>query len=91
MGAYLAEKEAGITDPEILDAIRYHTSGRPGMTLLDKVIYVADYIEPAIFPEWKRCAVWRNGSERSAHTSNEKYNDISDEKPAGLSGDVCNL
>ncbi len=46
VGAYLAEKEAGITDPEILDAIRYHTSGRPGMTLLDKVIYVADYIEP---------------------------------------------
>ncbi|MCC9023583.1 bis(5'-nucleosyl)-tetraphosphatase (symmetrical) YqeK [Bacillus nakamurai] len=46
VGAYLAEKEAGITDPDILDAIRYHTSGRPGMTLLDKVLYVADYIEP---------------------------------------------
>ncbi|WP_110926945.1 bis(5'-nucleosyl)-tetraphosphatase (symmetrical) YqeK [Bacillus massiliglaciei] len=45
-GAYLVEKEAGITDPEVLDAIRYHTSGRIGMTLLDKVIYVADYIEP---------------------------------------------
>lgn len=46
VGAYLVEKEAGITDPEILDAIRYHTSGRVGMTLLDKVIYLADYIEP---------------------------------------------
>jgi predicted HD superfamily hydrolase involved in NAD metabolism len=45
-GAYLVEKEAGIKDPEILDAIRYHTSGRIGMTLLDKVIYLADYIEP---------------------------------------------
>jgi predicted HD superfamily hydrolase involved in NAD metabolism len=46
VGAYLAEKEAGITDLEVLDAIRYHTSGRVGMTLLDKIIYLADYIEP---------------------------------------------
>ncbi|SDM20669.1 bis(5'-nucleosyl)-tetraphosphatase (symmetrical) YqeK [Bacillus sp. OK048] len=45
-GAFLVEKEAGITDKEILDAIRYHTSGRPAMTLLDKIIYLADYIEP---------------------------------------------
>lgn len=45
-GAYLAEKEAGIIDPEVLEAIRFHTSGRPGMTLLDKIIYLADYIEP---------------------------------------------
>ncbi|MEH7505986.1 bis(5'-nucleosyl)-tetraphosphatase (symmetrical) YqeK [Neobacillus drentensis] len=45
-GAYLVKKEAGISDPEVLDAIRYHTSGRPGMTLLDKIIYLADYIEP---------------------------------------------
>ncbi|MED3561902.1 bis(5'-nucleosyl)-tetraphosphatase (symmetrical) YqeK [Bacillus xiapuensis] len=45
-GAYLAETEAGITDKEVLSAIRYHTSGRPGMSLLDKVIYLADYIEP---------------------------------------------
>lgn len=45
-GAYLVEKEAGITDKEVLEAIRYHTSGRPGMTLLEKVIYLADYIEP---------------------------------------------
>ena len=46
VGAYLAEKEAGITDREILDAIRYHTSGRPKMTGLEKVVYLADYIEP---------------------------------------------
>lgn len=46
VGAYLTEKEAGIFDSEILDAIRYHTSGRPQMTLLDKIIYLADYIEP---------------------------------------------
>ncbi|TKC19986.1 bis(5'-nucleosyl)-tetraphosphatase (symmetrical) YqeK [Robertmurraya kyonggiensis] len=46
VGAFLVEKEVGITDSEILDAIKYHTSGRPGMTLLEKVIYLADYIEP---------------------------------------------
>ncbi|MBB6445954.1 bis(5'-nucleosyl)-tetraphosphatase (symmetrical) YqeK [Bacillus benzoevorans] len=46
VGAYLAEKEAGITDPEILDAVRYHTSGRAKMTSLEKVVYLADYIEP---------------------------------------------
>lgn len=46
VGAYLAEAEAGITDLEVLDAIRYHTSGRRGMTKLEKVIYLADYIEP---------------------------------------------
>jgi predicted HD superfamily hydrolase involved in NAD metabolism len=45
-GAYLVEMEAGINDREVLDAIRYHTSGRPGMTLLEKIIYLADYIEP---------------------------------------------
>jgi predicted HD superfamily hydrolase involved in NAD metabolism len=46
VGAYLAEHEAGITDQEVLGAIRYHTSGRTGMTTLEKVIYLADYIEP---------------------------------------------
>ncbi len=46
VGAFLAEKEAGITDSEVLDAIRYHTSGRPNMTTLEKIIYLADYIEP---------------------------------------------
>jgi predicted HD superfamily hydrolase involved in NAD metabolism len=46
VGAYLVNKEAGIQDDEILDAIAYHTSGRVGMSLLDKVVYLADYIEP---------------------------------------------
>lgn len=46
LGAYLAKSEYGIQDCEILDAIRWHTTGRPEMTKLDKIIYVADYIEP---------------------------------------------
>lgn len=40
-------KEQGIVeDEEILCAIKYHTTGREDMTLLEKIIYVADYIEP---------------------------------------------
>lgn len=46
IGAVLAEKKYDIEDEEILDAIRWHTTGRPNMTLLDKIVYVADYIEP---------------------------------------------
>ena len=34
----------GIGDPEILGAIRYHTTGRRGMTLLERVVYTADFI-----------------------------------------------
>ncbi|WNS74369.1 bis(5'-nucleosyl)-tetraphosphatase (symmetrical) YqeK [Bacillus sp. DTU_2020_1000418_1_SI_GHA_SEK_038] len=46
VGAFLVQKEVGIDDVEILDAIRYHTSGRKNMSILEKVIYLADYIEP---------------------------------------------
>lgn len=45
LGAYLAQKEAGINDGEVLDAIRWHTSGRPGMSTLSKLIFVADMVE----------------------------------------------
>ncbi|HEY4390593.1 MAG TPA: bis(5'-nucleosyl)-tetraphosphatase (symmetrical) YqeK [Paenibacillus sp.] len=46
VAAFVAEHEYGIDDPEVLDAIRYHTSGRVGMTLLDKIVCLADYMEP---------------------------------------------
>ena len=46
VGAFLAGEEAGITDKEIVSAIRYHTTGRAGMALLDKIVFLADYIEP---------------------------------------------
>jgi len=45
-GAQKARKDFGVTDEEVLSAIRWHTTGRPGMTELEKIIYVADYIEP---------------------------------------------
>lgn len=46
LGAIAARAEYGVSDEEILDAIRYHTVARARMTLLDKIIYVADMTEP---------------------------------------------
>ncbi len=45
LGAYVAEKILGVTDPEIIDAIRYHTSGKAEMSALGKLIFVADMVE----------------------------------------------
>ena len=45
-GMVLAEEEYQITDPDILHSIKVHTTGEPGMNMLDKIIFVADYIEP---------------------------------------------
>lgn len=45
-GSILAKEEYGITDEDILNAICYHTTGRPQMSLLEKIIYISDYIEP---------------------------------------------
>ncbi len=42
----------------VYEAIRWHTTGKPDMTLLEKIIYLADYIEPnRDFPGWTSCAV----------------------------------
>ncbi|AWB45462.1 HD domain-containing protein [Paenibacillus sp. CAA11] len=46
VGAFVAKRDYGVLDQEVLDAIRYHTSGREGMTLLDKIVCLADYTEP---------------------------------------------
>ena len=46
VGAFFAEEKYGISDLDILNAILYHTTGRPDMGLLEKIIYVADFIEP---------------------------------------------
>ncbi|QHW30487.1 HD domain-containing protein [Paenibacillus rhizovicinus] len=46
VGAFVAERDYGVNDAEVLDAIRYHTSGRESMTLMDKIVCLADYMEP---------------------------------------------
>ena len=45
-GIYIASTKYEIRDREILDAIRYHTTGRENMSLLEKIVYIADFIEP---------------------------------------------
>lgn len=46
VGAYLAREKYGIKDADILNAVQSHTTGRQNMSLLEKIIFVADYIEP---------------------------------------------
>lgn len=46
VGAILIEKDLKIKDQEILNAVRYHTTGCEDMSELTKVIYIADYIDP---------------------------------------------
>ena len=62
-GAYLAEKRFGIRDGEILDAIRYDTSGRAGMGTLEKLVYLSDLLEAGRdFPgvEILRALFWKD-------------------------------
>lgn len=46
IGAELVKNDFEIDDKKILDSIRFHTTGRKHMTKLEKIIYLADYIEP---------------------------------------------
>ena len=46
LGAKMLETEFGISDPEIMDAVKYHTLGRENMADLEKILYLADCIEP---------------------------------------------
>lgn len=60
-GAYYARTALGIEDPEVLSAVYYHTLGRPEMSLLEEIIFTADYIEPrrykaAHLPEIRKLA-----------------------------------
>lgn len=49
-GMHLAESVYGVTDPEVLGAIRWHTTGHANMTRLEKIVYLADMIEPSRKP-----------------------------------------
>ncbi len=46
LGAILAKETFGIDDEEILHAVKFHTTGRENMSDLEKIIYIADFIEP---------------------------------------------
>jgi len=49
-GAFLAKKELGLEDENIFNAIMYHTTGRSNMSLLEKIVYLADKIETKTRP-----------------------------------------
>lgn len=46
LGVHIAEQKYHITDSEVLSAIRWHTTGTEDMSKLEKIVYIADYIEP---------------------------------------------
>lgn len=46
VGSFLAREKYGVRDDDILSAIMWHTTGRPAMTKLEQILYIADYIEP---------------------------------------------
>jgi len=47
LGVEIAKREYNIQDSTVLNAIKYHTTGRPNMELIEKIIFVSDYIEPS--------------------------------------------
>lgn len=59
VGAYLAKKEFSIEDPEIISAIRNHTIGKINMTTFDKIIFLADKIEPNQRDEKYSKKIWK--------------------------------
>ena len=46
IGAEILSQLVGIKDADVIEAVRWHTTGRPAMTAIEKVVYLADYIEP---------------------------------------------
>lgn len=46
LGAEYIKEQFGVEDEEIVSAVRYHTTGKADMTLLERIIYIADMIEP---------------------------------------------
>ena len=47
IGSYIAKYEFGINDKDIINAIKYHTTGKEDMDIIEKIIYIADMIEPS--------------------------------------------
>ncbi len=75
VSAYVAKEEFGVEDEEILRAIRLHTTGDGEMSLLDKIIYIADYADPTRgYPESDkvRRLAFRDLDEALLETSKQK-------------------
>jgi len=75
-GAEYLKERWNIADAGILDAIRYHTCGRPGMSLLGKILFVADYLEPGrrFLEEKERQKILKTGIDRMVlYVFNKKF------------------
>ena len=59
LGVLVAQKEFGVTDQDVLNAIRYHTTGRPDMSELEKLVFVADKAEKN--RKYDVCAYYKAG------------------------------
>lgn len=46
VGAHMCKDKYDVKDEAICSAVRFHTTGKPNMTLLEKIIFIADYLEP---------------------------------------------
>lgn len=57
VSAYIVEKDFGVTDKEILSAIRWHTLGKLDMTDFEKIVFLADKIEPNTREEEKTAEI----------------------------------
>lgn len=62
-GSVYIQTELGITDSDIINAVRYHTTGRANMSLLEKIIYIADYT--AVGREYNGVEIMREKSRKS--------------------------
>ncbi len=79
LGSCIAHSEFEIEDEDILDAIRYHTTGKADMGCLTKIIYIADYIEPGrVYPDVDKLR-------------DITYNDIDDGILFSLDYTICDL
>lgn len=59
VGTRFARRQFGVTDLDVLAAIRYHTTGRAGMSLLEQIVFLADVIEPGrSFPDAEQLREW---------------------------------
>jgi predicted HD superfamily hydrolase involved in NAD metabolism len=63
VGAWRARHDFGCRDAEVLDAVRFHSTGAPGQTPLQQLLFVADYIEPGR-PAWPELPALRRLARR---------------------------
>jgi nicotinate-nucleotide adenylyltransferase len=68
VGAYLAREAYGIDDEQVLSAIAWHTLGRPDMSRLEMIVYLADKIEPSreTYPELTKIRLLANADLKGA-------------------------